>query len=110
MGAERKGKASETDGFSKARSRYDRSRSAVQAQHGAAADDAAHGPLLPPSWRTLYELTKLPDELLFAKFAAGEIWPEMQRKDVARDNRLISKSRDKALRRAVTARPLGYRG
>jgi hypothetical protein len=23
--------------------------------------DVAHGPLLPPSWRTLYELTKLDD-------------------------------------------------
>jgi hypothetical protein len=26
--------------------------------------DATHGPLLPPSWRTLYELTKLDDALI----------------------------------------------
>jgi hypothetical protein len=40
---------------------------------------------LPPSWRTLYELTKLPDDVFYAKLDAGEIWPEMQRKDVARE-------------------------
>jgi hypothetical protein len=31
--------------------------------------DAAHGPHLPPHWRTLYELTKLPDEVFDAKIS-----------------------------------------
>ncbi len=42
---------------------------------------ASHGLLLPPHWRTLYELTRLPDDVLEAKFADGTIHPEMQRTD-----------------------------
>lgn len=45
--------------------------------------DAAHGPLLPPSWRTLYELTRLPDDALEVSFADGTIHPEMQRADIS---------------------------
>ena len=41
-----------------------------------------HVSLLPPSWGTLYELTKLPDDVFDAKLADGTINPEMQRKDV----------------------------
>jgi N6-adenosine-specific RNA methylase IME4 len=47
----------------------------------------AHVHALPPHWGTLYELTKLPDNVFHAKLAAGQIWPEMQRKDVAHDGR-----------------------
>jgi hypothetical protein len=45
--------------------------------------NTAHGPLLPPSWRTLYELTKLPEQILEEKIADGTINPGMERKDVA---------------------------
>lgn len=41
----------------------------------------AHVPLLPPSWGTLYELTKLPDEVLIAALKDGSIHPKMERKD-----------------------------
>jgi N6-adenosine-specific RNA methylase IME4 len=71
--------------------------------------NAAHAPHLPPSWMTLYELTKLTDERFYAKLAAGEIWPEMQRKDVARENRLISKARDEARVKALEIVPGRYR-
>jgi len=43
---------------------------------------AAHGPLLPASWRTLYELTKLPDETIIAKLKDGTINPKTERSDV----------------------------
>lgn len=42
----------------------------------------AHGPLLPPSWRTLYELTKLPNDILIAGLKDGSIHPKLERKDV----------------------------
>jgi hypothetical protein len=42
-----------------------------------------HGHALPPSMRTLYELTKLPTEMLRAKLMDGTINPKTQRKDVA---------------------------
>jgi hypothetical protein len=44
----------------------------------------AHGHVLPPSWRTLYELTKLPDATLKAAIRDGLIGPEMERKDVVK--------------------------
>lgn len=40
----------------------------------------AHVHQLPPCWSTLYELSKLADNLLKAKFADGTIHPGMQRK------------------------------
>lgn len=40
---------------------------------------------LPPHWGTLYELTKLPDDVFQTKLADGTIHPEMQRKDVAQE-------------------------
>jgi hypothetical protein len=42
-----------------------------------------HGSHLPPSWRTLYELTKLPLEVLEEKIANGAITPDFERKEVA---------------------------
>jgi hypothetical protein len=44
--------------------------------------NAAHAPLLPPSWCTLYELTKLDHDLLCEKIADGAINPKTERKDV----------------------------
>jgi N6-adenosine-specific RNA methylase IME4 len=41
-----------------------------------------HGSLLPPHWRTLYELTRLDDDTLAARFADGTIRPEMERSEV----------------------------
>jgi hypothetical protein len=46
--------------------------------------DATHGSLLPPSWRTLYEMTRLPDDVLREKFASGAITPSTERKDIVR--------------------------
>jgi hypothetical protein len=43
---------------------------------------AHHGSLLPPSWRTLDELTRLSDEQFDAAVANGTINPEMTRGDV----------------------------
>jgi hypothetical protein len=42
-----------------------------------------HGSHLPPSWRTLYELTKLDDQVLLAKIEDHSIHPDIERKDVA---------------------------
>jgi hypothetical protein len=44
----------------------------------------AHGHKLPPCWTTLYELSKLPDEILKAKFTDNTINPGMQRADALR--------------------------
>lgn len=46
--------------------------------------DVARGPLLPASWRTLYELTKLPNDRLEESFKRGEITPDMTREEVRR--------------------------
>ena len=43
-----------------------------------------HVNALPPSMRTLYELTKLPEEILRQKLKGGSINPKLERKDVAR--------------------------
>ena len=45
--------------------------------------NAAHASLLPPSWGTLYELTKLPSVELEAKITDGSINPRLERRDVA---------------------------
>jgi N6-adenosine-specific RNA methylase IME4 len=65
--------------------------------------------LLPPHWGTLYEITKLSDDVFFAKLADGTINPEMQRKDVARENRLLSRARDEARVLDLVATPGRYR-
>jgi hypothetical protein len=41
-----------------------------------------HGAVLPPSWRTLYELTRLSDEAFEERIADGTIHPGMERADV----------------------------
>jgi hypothetical protein len=45
--------------------------------------NAAHGPHLPQSWRTLYELTKLDDPTFEARLVDGTIRADMKRQDVA---------------------------
>jgi len=67
----------------------------------------AHGQLFPPSWRTLYELTKLPDEEFEAKIADGSIHPEMQRKDVARETRRARQGRRRAVAELAAATDTG---
>jgi hypothetical protein len=44
--------------------------------------NSAHAPILPASWMTLYELTRLSEEVLEAKIADGTINPKTERKDV----------------------------
>lgn len=44
--------------------------------------NATHGSYLPPSWRTLYELTQVPDADLKNAFKDGLITPDMPRKAV----------------------------
>lgn len=41
-----------------------------------------HGNVLPPSWRTLYELTKLPEPLLLEKLQDGTITPKTERREI----------------------------
>ena len=43
--------------------------------------DRNHGSVLPSSWRTLYELARLPNAVLLAALADGIIHPKMERKD-----------------------------
>jgi hypothetical protein len=50
------------------------------AQHPVIAK-GTHASLLPPSWTTLYELTRLPEETLEAKIAEGVIHAGIERKD-----------------------------
>ena len=42
---------------------------------------ANRGSQLPPCWRTLYELTKLPHDILLARLEDGTINPGMERRD-----------------------------
>jgi hypothetical protein len=43
-----------------------------------------HCVAFPPSWGTLYELTKLPPKILEARIIDGSVNPKMERKDVAK--------------------------
>ena len=61
--------------------------------------NAAHAPLLPSSWSTLYELTKLNDEEFNARIDDGTICPDMGRRDIA--------THVKAARRSQRERELG---
>jgi hypothetical protein len=54
----------------------------IIAEHPAISN-RAHGHALPSSWRTLYELTKLPADELKTALAEGTVNPKTQRKDVA---------------------------
>lgn len=42
----------------------------------------AHGPVMPASWRTLYDLTQLDDDEFHVALSEGRIHPEMERSDV----------------------------
>jgi hypothetical protein len=64
--------------------------------------NASNSTLLPPHLHTLYEISRLPDRAFEQKLSDGTIHPEMQRKDVARENRIISLL--KAPRRLVGAK------
>lgn len=44
--------------------------------------NASNCSYLPASYRTLYDLSRLPDDVLHKAFADGRITPEMQRKDI----------------------------
>jgi Protein of unknown function (DUF3102) len=55
--------------------------------------NVSQGKHLPPSWTTLYELTKLDDATFDQKLRDGSINPDMQRKDVAPENRILSHER-----------------
>ena len=44
--------------------------------------DVHHGAHLPPHWRTLDELTRVPQSRLLAAIRAGEVHPGIERKDV----------------------------
>ena len=48
-----------------------------------ANQDHGHDMALPPSWRTLYELTKVPDPELVAAIESGIVRPDMPRKEAA---------------------------
>jgi len=50
---------------------------------GPVLRQGAHAQLLPGSWMTLYELTKLPPKILDRRFNEGKITPLLERKDVA---------------------------
>jgi len=41
-----------------------------------------HGSVLPPSWRTIHELSKVPEPELVRAFEDGRITPDIERKDV----------------------------
>ena len=61
----------------------------------------AHGPLLPPSWRTLYELTKLSDAEFNAMLTDGRIRPDMER-DEARPSIAVKVVEETQPTRAVS--------
>lgn len=59
--------------------------------------DAKHASALPPSWMTLYELTKLDTPTFERRIKEGTIRPDMQRRDVATGGaRSIMASREQA--------------
>ncbi len=47
-------------------------------------NNATHASQLPPRWATLYELSRLSEEVLKAKIAGGEVTPRTTRRDVAK--------------------------
>lgn len=50
-----------------------------------------HASLLPPSWMTVYELTRLPDEPLREMLSNGTIHPDIQRSEVVKLRRLLAR-------------------
>lgn len=65
--------------------------------------DPKHVSVLPPSWGTLYELTKLDDKTFKQAMAKGTINPEMERKDA---EALLGKSKPKIDRDAEDAQTI----
>ena len=53
---------------------------------------AAHVQLLPPSWGAVYELTKIPDAPLQLMLCDGTIHPDIQRSEVVKLRRLLSRA------------------
>ena len=62
------------------RSKRTRERLMAIARHPVLSS-ATHVSFLPPSWGTLYELSRLPAEVLLARIEDGSIHPDMARKD-----------------------------
>lgn len=71
--------------------------------------NGTHASHLPPSWMTLYELTRLTPEAFEAKIADGSINPGIERKDVASWNRVASRERDQLRVQELAPRPGKYR-
>ena len=66
-------------------------------------------PLLPPSWGTLYALTKLPDDEFRRRLSGGEIAPTMSRRDVTSPTSLpTSKSSPQAAHRLLGGNALQH--
>jgi Protein of unknown function (DUF3102) len=59
--------------------------------------NSAHGPTLPPSWRTLYELTKADQSKLKAALRDGRITPDLKRRDI---DELLPATRTRTARKA----------
>lgn len=73
--------------------------------------NAAHVQHLPPSWGTLYELTKLPEEQFDARIKDGTIRPDMERRDIATEVKQIRRAdRERELGQKQTAAPGGKFG
>jgi hypothetical protein len=54
--------------------------------------NSAHGPNLPPSWRTLYELTRLPEDTLTWAQQSGRIHADLERRDISQLRRAFTES------------------
>jgi N6-adenosine-specific RNA methylase IME4 len=65
--------------------------------------DATHVSHLPPHWGTLYELTKMSNDVFDASIIDGTINPEMQRKDVGRELKEIVRETRRIENRAKVA-------
>ena len=63
-----------------------------------------HASDLPPSWMTVYELTRAPDQALTLWLTDGTIHPEMERKDVLS----LLRSLRASTRKAIASRPGKY--
>jgi hypothetical protein len=55
---------------------------------------ANHGSLLPPSWRTLYDLTRLTVEQFDHLLEAGIIRPDLERHEISKFRRLAKVAED----------------
>ena len=65
---------------------------------------AKHVSHLPAAWGTLYELTKVPDEVFEAKVKEGVIHPDMQRDEAMRLHRPFGNARHEIRQETATAR------